>query len=68
MAPFNRGFAPTEVPPDRHHVHTSMMAADQNALHESLGGGPDAVLIAHDWGAVGAYGAAGKAAGAGAAA
>ena len=61
VAPFNRGFAPTEVPADRHQIHTSLMAADQNALHEALGGGADAVLIAHDWGAVGAYGAAGKA-------
>jgi pimeloyl-ACP methyl ester carboxylesterase len=60
VAPFNRGFAPTELPGDRHHVHTSTMVADQNALHEALGGGDDAVLIAHDWGAVGAWGAAGK--------
>ncbi|WP_200840684.1 hypothetical protein [Geminicoccus flavidas] len=34
--------------PDRHHVHTSMTAADQNALHEALGGSGDAVLLAHD--------------------
>lgn len=59
VAPFVRGFAPTEVPSDRHHVHTSTMAADAIALHESLGGGQKAVLIAHDWGAVAAYGAAG---------
>ena len=59
VAPFNRGFAPTEPPADRHHVHTSMMAADANALHEALGGDGNAVLIAHDWGAVAAYGAAG---------
>ncbi|MGH8918623.1 MAG: alpha/beta fold hydrolase, partial [Actinomycetes bacterium] len=45
---------------DRHHVHTSMMVNDQNALHEALGGDGDAVLIAHDWGAVGAWGAAAK--------
>jgi pimeloyl-ACP methyl ester carboxylesterase len=54
------GFAPTELPDDRHHVHTSTIVADQIALHEALGGGDDAVLIAHDWGAVGAWGAAGK--------
>jgi pimeloyl-ACP methyl ester carboxylesterase len=60
VAPFNRGFAPTELPADRHHIHTSTMASDQNALHEALGGRPDSVLIAHDWGAVGAYGAASK--------
>jgi pimeloyl-ACP methyl ester carboxylesterase len=61
VAPFNRGFAPTGVPADRHHVHTSTMAADAVALHEALGGDGDAVLIAHDWGAVAAYGAAGHA-------
>ena len=38
VAPFIRGFAPTEVPPDRRHIHTSLMAADQNRLHEALGG------------------------------
>lgn len=46
VAPFNRGFAPTELPADRHHVHTSTMVADQLALNEALGGGEDAVLIA----------------------
>ncbi len=56
VAPFNRGFAPTEVPADRHHVHTSTMVADAVALHEALGGDGDAVLIAHDWGAVAAWG------------
>jgi pimeloyl-ACP methyl ester carboxylesterase len=61
VAPFNRGFAPTEVPADRHYVHTSTMVADANALHEALGGDGDAVLIAHDWGAVAAYGAVGHA-------
>jgi pimeloyl-ACP methyl ester carboxylesterase len=61
VAPFNRGFAPTEVPADRHYVHTSTMVADAVALHEALGGDGDAVLIAHDWGAVAAWGAAGHA-------
>src|SRR5437764_14591273 len=60
VAPFNRGFAPTELPADRHHIHSSTMVADQIALHEALGGGADAILVAHDWGAVGAWGAAGK--------
>jgi pimeloyl-ACP methyl ester carboxylesterase len=60
VAPFNRGFAPTELPADRHHVHTSTMVADALALNEALGGGEDAVLIAHDWGAVAAWGAAGR--------
>ena len=61
VAPFNRGFAPTELPGDRHHVHTSTMVTDQNSLHEALGGDSEAVLIAHDWGACGAWGAAAKA-------
>ena len=52
VAPFNRGFAPTELPDDRHHIHSSTMVVDQMALHEALGGDSDAVLIAHDWGAV----------------
>src|SRR5205085_12528686 len=56
VAPFNRGFAPTEVPADRHYVHTSTMVADTLALHEALGGDGNAVLIAHDWGAVAAWG------------
>ena len=34
--------------------------ADVLALHEALGGGEDAVLIAHDWGAVAAWGDAGR--------
>jgi pimeloyl-ACP methyl ester carboxylesterase len=59
VAPFNRGFAPTTLPADRHHVHTSTMVADAIALAEALGGGPEAVLLAHDWGAVAAWGAAG---------
>lgn len=62
VAPFVRGFAPTELPPLRYHVHTSVMVADQMALARALGGGPDALLVAHDWGAVGAWGALSRAA------
>ena len=61
VAPFVRGFAPTQLPPLRHHVHTSVMVADQIALAEALGGGSDALLVAHDWGAVGAWGALSRA-------
>jgi pimeloyl-ACP methyl ester carboxylesterase len=61
VAPFVRGFAPTELPPLRHFVHSSVMVADQIALTQALGGGPDALLVAHDWGAVGAWGALGRA-------
>jgi pimeloyl-ACP methyl ester carboxylesterase len=61
VAPFVRGFAPTELPPLRHHVHTSVMVADQIALAQALGGSEDALLVAHDWGAVGAWGALSRA-------
>jgi len=60
VAPFNRGFAPTELPAERHHVHSSTMVNDALALHEALGGDADAVIIAHDWGAVAAWGAVGQ--------
>jgi pimeloyl-ACP methyl ester carboxylesterase len=36
------------------------MAADQIALHVALGGDDQAILIAHDRGAVGAWGATGQ--------
>ncbi|HEY2203266.1 MAG TPA: alpha/beta hydrolase [Pseudonocardia sp.] len=61
VAPFVRGFAPTELPALRASVHTSVMVADQIALSRELGGGKDALLVAHDWGAVGAWGALGRA-------
>jgi len=61
VAPFARGFAPTELPALRHHIHSSVMVADQIALTRELGGGQDALLVAHDWGAVGAWGALGRA-------
>ena len=60
VAPFNRGFAPTELPAERHHVHSSTMVADALALHQALGADDDAVIIAHDWGAVAAWGAVGQ--------
>lgn len=56
VAPFIRGYAPTEIPADARY-ETKDLAADVNALHAALGGGSDAVLIAHDWSAVAAYGA-----------
>ena len=55
VAPFMRGYAPTEVPADDRY-HTSNLAADVAALHGALGGDAHAVLIAHDWGSVAAYG------------
>ena len=57
VAPWTRGYAPTDVPADGDY-RVSTLAADVNALHEALGGGSDAVLVGHDWGAITAYGAA----------
>lgn len=57
VAPFMRGYAPTEVPADGLY-QTGALVRDVNALHDALGGGSDAVLIGHDWGALAAYGAA----------
>lgn len=51
VAVWMRGYAPTEVPPDRS-TPPATLTADVNALHRALGGGPDAVLIGHDWGGI----------------
>ncbi len=57
VAPFMRGYAPTEIPPDNNY-QTSALGTDVVALHGALGGDGNAVLIAHDWGAAAAYGGA----------
>jgi pimeloyl-ACP methyl ester carboxylesterase len=57
IAPFMRGYHPTQVPDDGHY-QTGALVADAVALHEALGGDERAVLIGHDWGASAAYGAA----------
>jgi pimeloyl-ACP methyl ester carboxylesterase len=57
VAPFMRGYDPTGLAPDGVY-QTGALAADACALHEALGGGADAVVIGHDWGAPAAYGAA----------
>jgi pimeloyl-ACP methyl ester carboxylesterase len=57
VAPFMRGYAPTEVPEDGCYA-TGALTADVLALHDALDGDADAVLIGHDWGAAAAYGAA----------
>ena len=57
VAPFMRGYAPTAIPADGAY-QLGALIADAVALHEVLGGGGDAVLIGHDWGAETAYGAA----------
>jgi pimeloyl-ACP methyl ester carboxylesterase len=62
VAPFMRGYAPTEVPKDGAY-QTGALAADANALHEAFGGSGDAVLIGHDWGASAVYAASAHAPG-----
>ncbi|MDP1793678.1 MAG: alpha/beta hydrolase [Acidimicrobiales bacterium] len=57
VAPWLRGYAPTSVPADGVY-QTGALVADANALHEALGGGSDAVIIGHDWGAIATYGIA----------
>ncbi len=57
VAPFMRGYAPTEVPGDGDY-RVATLAADALALHGELGGTGDAVLIGSDWGAEAAYRAA----------
>ena len=48
VAPFLRGYAPTSIPADGHY-QVGALVQDANALHEALGGGPDAVIVGHDW-------------------
>jgi pimeloyl-ACP methyl ester carboxylesterase len=57
VAPFSRGYAPTDVPVDGRY-QAGALARDANALHQALGGDGRAVIVGHDWGAQAAYGAA----------
>jgi pimeloyl-ACP methyl ester carboxylesterase len=59
VAPFMRGYAPTEIPADGAY-ESGALVADVCALHEELGGGDDAVVIGHDWGAFPVYQAGGR--------
>lgn len=54
VAPFNRGYAPSSLAPDGRY-QAGVLGVDANSLHAALGGDGDAVLIGHDWGAMGAY-------------
>ena len=56
VAPFMRGYAPTEVPADGRY-QTGALVADAIALHDALGDDRPGVLVGHDWGATAAYGA-----------
>lgn len=51
VAPFTRGYAPSGIPSDGDYS-VRALARDAVALHEILGGGADAVLVGHDWGAI----------------
>lgn len=57
VAPFSRGYAPTAIPGDGLY-QAGVLGVDANALHGVLGGDERAVVIGHDWGAMGAYSAA----------
>ena len=56
VAPWMRGYAPTQVPPDGRY-QAGALVADALALHDALGADGDAVIVGHDWGAFAAYGA-----------
>src|SRR5947199_7131294 len=60
VAPWMRGYAPTDVPGDGRY-QAGALVADAIALHDALGGDGEAVIIGHDWGAFAAYGAAARA-------
>ncbi len=55
VAPFTRGYAPTEIPADGAY-DTDTLGKDVLALIDALGA--PAVVVGHDWGASGAYAAA----------
>jgi pimeloyl-ACP methyl ester carboxylesterase len=57
IAPFMRGYAPTQVPSDGRY-QTAALGLDANAFHDALHGDERAVIIGHDWGAPAVYGAA----------
>jgi len=56
VAPFMRGYAPTEIPADGR-FQSAVLAQDAVELITALGY-ESAVLFGHDWGAIAAYGAA----------
>ncbi len=57
VAPFQRGYAPTDLAPDGCY-QVGALAADATGAHRALGGDEQAVLIGHDWGAIASYAAA----------
>lgn len=59
VAPFMRGYRPTESPADGHY-ESAALSEDIVNLIPALGA-KDAIVLGHDWGAVAAYGAAASA-------
>jgi pimeloyl-ACP methyl ester carboxylesterase len=59
VAPFMRGYAPTEPAPDGRY-DSAVLSEDALALIGALGY-KEAIVFGHDWGAVAAYGAAAQA-------
>lgn len=57
VAPFTRGYHPTEIPADAAY-DTDSFGRDTIALIDALGGGEPAIVVGHDWGANAAYAAA----------
>jgi pimeloyl-ACP methyl ester carboxylesterase len=57
VAPFMRGYAPTEIPTSGCY-ELGALIADAIGLHDALGADDRAVLVGNDWGAETAYGAA----------
>lgn len=57
VAPYLRGYAPTDVPPNGPY-QSAALARDALALLDALSPNEPAVIFGHDWGAVAAYGAA----------
>jgi pimeloyl-ACP methyl ester carboxylesterase len=57
VAPFQRGYAPTDIPADGAY-QIGALAHDALVAHSQLGGDARAVVIGHDWGATAAYAAA----------
>jgi pimeloyl-ACP methyl ester carboxylesterase len=54
VAPFSRGYAPTELPADGSY-QLGAIVHDVVGLHSALRAGDDALLVGHDWGAMTAY-------------
>jgi pimeloyl-ACP methyl ester carboxylesterase len=56
VAPFTRGYAPTDLAPDGCYS-VGALARDAIEAHAALKGDDRAVLIGHDWGAIASYAA-----------